>query len=278
MTREEHLVSCKKCTQRKMDFKQGLVCELTNEKASFEGECIHFELDPKVKIIEEHKTSVIRPNKARASLAIKLIWVVMIMDIVAIGSSLMQHDLLTSFQNGEFITDDMADANDNRESAVGIVYFIIFLISGFTFIQWFRRAYYNLNKRTNVDYEDNWALICWMIPVISWFRPYQIMKEMWEKITILIQEKDSRYFGTLGTGVLGLWWALWIISNVIGNIVIRTSFKSDTVESLLNLTILDIGMSILGIPLALVTVQIISAYSVKEELLVDLEKSDVLEM
>lgn len=50
MTREEQLISCKKCTNRKMDMQQGLVCSLTGEKASFENECPDYNLDESVKI------------------------------------------------------------------------------------------------------------------------------------------------------------------------------------------------------------------------------------
>jgi hypothetical protein len=49
MTREEQLVFCKKCQNRKMDMKQGLICNLTGEKASFQNECPDFKRDEKVK-------------------------------------------------------------------------------------------------------------------------------------------------------------------------------------------------------------------------------------
>ncbi|GAB3341138.1 hypothetical protein GCM10027429_29130 [Marivirga atlantica] len=50
MTREERLQFCKKCTNRKMDMQQGLICSLTGEKATFEGECPDFNLDETVTI------------------------------------------------------------------------------------------------------------------------------------------------------------------------------------------------------------------------------------
>lgn len=49
MTRDEQLAFCKKCTNRKMDVQQGLVCALTGEKANFDGECPDFNLDESVK-------------------------------------------------------------------------------------------------------------------------------------------------------------------------------------------------------------------------------------
>ena len=49
MTREEQLVFCKKCLNRKMDMKQGLICNLTGEKATFQNECPDFKRDETVK-------------------------------------------------------------------------------------------------------------------------------------------------------------------------------------------------------------------------------------
>ncbi len=49
MTREEQLVFCNKCVNRKMDMKQGLICSLTGEKAEFQNECPDFKRDETVK-------------------------------------------------------------------------------------------------------------------------------------------------------------------------------------------------------------------------------------
>lgn len=48
MTRAEHLVFCKKCINRKMDLKQGLICNITGEKADFDPECKNFIRDEDV--------------------------------------------------------------------------------------------------------------------------------------------------------------------------------------------------------------------------------------
>jgi hypothetical protein len=51
MTREEQLIFCRKCVNRKMDAKQGLLCSLTVEKATFQDECPDFKFDETVKQI-----------------------------------------------------------------------------------------------------------------------------------------------------------------------------------------------------------------------------------
>lgn len=48
MTQQAQLVYCKKCLNRKMDLKLGIICNLTNKKADFKNECISFKKDEKV--------------------------------------------------------------------------------------------------------------------------------------------------------------------------------------------------------------------------------------
>ena len=46
---------CKKCKNRKFDFKRGILCGLTDEKPTFEINCPHFEKDETVKEYKEFK-------------------------------------------------------------------------------------------------------------------------------------------------------------------------------------------------------------------------------
>lgn len=50
MNRKEQLEYCKKCVNRKMDMKQGLICNLTNEKATFQNECPDYQFDENAKL------------------------------------------------------------------------------------------------------------------------------------------------------------------------------------------------------------------------------------
>ena len=53
MTDQDRLLFCKKCTNRKMDLKQGILCGLSDRKPDFVGECSTYNLDENVKIVEE---------------------------------------------------------------------------------------------------------------------------------------------------------------------------------------------------------------------------------
>ena len=68
MTRAEQLTFCKRCTNRKMDMKTGLICKLTGEKADFENECDTFALDESV-IIRVDDTEAIEHNTVLGKLS-----------------------------------------------------------------------------------------------------------------------------------------------------------------------------------------------------------------
>jgi len=284
MTRKQQLFFCEKCIYRKMDMKQGLICELTGEKADFIGVCPNYKLDEQLQKRKGEKASFssgdsgnkrIKPNKKRADLAILFVWLVMFFDILALGSSFIQYRMLISFQNGEDVSMQMFESNDLREQIVSVFHSIVYIASGVIFLMWFWRAYYNYGIRKRADFSNSWAVWAWVVPIISLFRPYQIMKEMYVGTSRLLKE----YAGTFSdakTGLLGIWWAFWIVSLVLSNIANRLSLKAETIDDFINYSLLDMVSSLFAIPLAIITVNIIKSYAAKEEELSVLEKQSLL--
>lgn len=57
MTREEHLKFCKKCINREMDMKIGLICNLTNKIANFDKNCESYKEDKSIlKTLNDEET------------------------------------------------------------------------------------------------------------------------------------------------------------------------------------------------------------------------------
>ena len=87
---------------------------------------------------------MLRPNEARAKYAIVMLFVILFLDVVFGYSSYLQLGLLNDLNEGIFVPDDVLTTNDLRERIIGVLYSIAMLVSAVFFIQWFRRAYYNL--------------------------------------------------------------------------------------------------------------------------------------
>ncbi|GAB4258674.1 MAG: DUF4328 domain-containing protein [Vicingaceae bacterium] len=217
------------------------------------------------------KKGILKPNKQRAKNAITLIWIVLILDFVSLVSSYFQFDLLQYVSKGNEVSLEAAVANDIREQFVAIAYLIAYIISAVTFIQWFRRAYYNLHiKVKHLSYDEGWAAGSWFVPIISWFRPFQIMKELYKETKKLLTNNGLYFNQNLSTVYIGWWWFLWLLNNFIGQFQFRYSTKAETIDELIFSTVINLIDNILGIVLALITIKIIKDYSSVEPLLYEI--------
>jgi hypothetical protein len=213
-----------------------------------------------------------RPNGQRAKIAMMLIWTVLTIEIISILSDYLQYDLLQTVANGGQISTETATGNDLRQKIIAIIYLVTYIISGITFIRWFRRAYFNLHlKAETLSFTEGWAAGCWFVPFISLYRPKQIMKELYVETQNLLTTKQENSMVNLNTQFIRWWWALWLIASFLGQFVFRYSQKAETLEELTTVTIVSIIASIIGIPLALITVKIIKDYAEIEPLFCNLD-------
>jgi hypothetical protein len=217
----------------------------------------------------------LKPNGQRAKNAITLIWIVFALQIISLISGYFQYDLLQTAANGGEISTESATANDTRQQMIGIIYLIAYVISAITFIQWFRRAYFNLHLRVNyLSQTEGWAAGSWFVPIVSLYRPYQIMKELYQETKELLIKKGFSINYNFASGSLGWWWTLWIINNIIGQFVFRYSMKAESIDELTTSTIASMVGDIIGIPLALITVKVIKDYSNIEPLLTEIKDEE----
>lgn len=217
----------------------------------------------------------LKPNEQRAKTAITLIWIVMAVECLAAISGFMQYGLLMDVANGIEVSEDTANVNDYREMAIGLIFLIVYIISAVTFIQWFRRAYYNLHQKvSDLKRTEGWAAGAWFVPIISLYWPYQIMKELFDRTKQLLNDKGIYQTETFSSGLVGWWWAVWIINNFVGQLDFRLSRHAETIDDITINTIVSIIGSLINIPLAIITVKLIKNYSAMEPLLNEVNDDD----
>jgi hypothetical protein len=224
---------------------------------------------------KENKMEELKPNGQRAKNAILLIWIVFALEIISLISGYLQYNLLQIVANGGAISMETATANDAREQIIGIIYLIAYIVSAVIFIQWFRRAYFNLHlKVNNLAHSEGWAAGSWFVPIVCLYRPYQIMKELYIETTDLLTRKGMSGKENITTSFLGWWWTLWIISGILGQFLFRYSMNAKSIDELTISTVASMINNIIGIPMALFTIKIIKDYSTIEPLLVELKSED----
>ncbi len=218
----------------------------------------------------------LKPNAQRAKIAAILIAIVLFTDVLNLTSSLMQYELLGRIATGENFTQAEANANDLRETAVGILSVVMLLISAITFIMWFRRAYYNLHQKINyLKYEEGWAAGCWFVPFVNLVRPFQIMQELFNETIAYLKKVNQEIPFNTNTALMGFWWTFWIIDNIIGQIIFRFARNAETIEQLTTLTIGYIIESSLSIICAFIIIKIIKDYSKLETLLFKVHEEEL---
>jgi hypothetical protein len=212
--------------------------------------------------------TALRPNAQGAKIAIIMIWITLGTQIVSSISDFFQLMLLTAIDNGESYGIESLNANDTRQQILGVVTFLMLIASAVTYIQWFRRAYYNLHIMDgNLRFSEGWASGAWFVPIISLFRPFQIMSELFNVSKAILMRNLPHYQPKEHSTLIGIWWALWVINNVWGNISARVTFDASTIDKLLVSTQISMWNIVINIPLAILAVRIIQEYSGMEGLL-----------
>ncbi len=195
--------------------------------------------------------------RSLTSFLVFMLWVSLGFEIISILSDLGQMSLL----NGVY-TDAEAEANDSRQSLIGLGYLGVFIVTGITFLMWVYRA--NLNCRgfgaRGMKFTPGWSVGYYFVPFINLVRPYQSMKEIWQ-----VSHNPNDWEFQPVSALLGWWWALWIISGILGQTVLRMSMGADTVEKLQTSTGIAIFSSVIGIPLCLLVIRIVKTISSKQE-------------
>jgi len=169
---------------------------------------------------------MLRDNSQRAKNAIYLFWIFFGVTLITIASSFMEYNLLQRASAGN-LTIDEANANDLRERIVGVGTLLVHIVVIVYFIMWFRRAYYNLHSvGCYLQFSEGWAAGCWFVPFLNLVRPYQIMREIWDKTQERAQQ-GTQFPVIKSASILGLWWFLWIVTNIASNIYTRIVLSGD---------------------------------------------------
>ena len=210
----------------------------------------------------------LKPNEERAKYAIVMIWIVMGLKLITIVSDFFQYRLLISAQNGEIYSAEMANANDLRQQVIVILFVISYIISSVTFIMWFRRAYFNLHQKTGyLDYSEGWASGAWFVPIVNLYRPYKIMRELYVETKELLTKKLISFDQELSLTFVGIWWTLWIIATVFGQVISQLARRAVLIDTLAFYTMMDMIHCGLILVCGFFAIKVIKDYSTVEPLL-----------
>jgi hypothetical protein len=216
------------------------------------------------------------PNESRADAAKTLMKINLFIIITFCLLNVFYIRLAMVAINGEVMSYDLVTLIDTFSTLVGVINIIVFILTAVTFIQWFRRAYYNLHLQ-NISWlrwKEGWAAGAWFVPIISLYVPYQIMKDIWSATLYKIQKKNDT--SEFSSEIIGWWWAAFLCSNIISNVQTQLNFRGygENPDGFLILQYMDLFSNLIAIAGAIFAVNMISKYTKMESLMHEMNENE----
>ncbi len=214
----------------------------------------------------------LRPNDLRASRAITWLWISIVVHGFSIIADLFYYANLKAIKEYGNIHSSSLESVGVLLFVVGIAIFIVGIISAITFIEWFRRAYFNLHVLVhNLSHTEGWAAGSWFVPLINLYRPYQIMEELYVETENFLKNNDEQYTPQTSTRFLGWWWMTFLLSNILSYISLRVVSNAHSIGALVASNVLSLMSAFIGIPSLLLGIRIIKDYRNLEDYLMTVE-------
>lgn len=172
----------------------------------------------------------------------------LLLDVIASLSGMMEFSLLRGLQNGSFVGDfdAAATSNDNRQQAIGLAQLALFIVTGIVFLVWIYRA--NRNARAlgaeGMQFTPGWSVGWYFVPIMSLWKPFQVMREIWQA-----SAQPGNWQGVQTPPLVGWWWALYLASQILGQIAYRLSDKIDNVDDAIMASVITTLSNLSGIAL-----------------------------
>jgi hypothetical protein len=157
----------------------------------------------------------------RQALLVALVAVV-VLDIADALSQMSEIALLDRLIAGKPVGDAELTSNDARVHFLSIAQLVVYLITAGLFIGWVHRAYRNLGALgAERRYSTGWAIGGWFVPIMAFFRPKQIVNDIW--------------WGTAPSGaparqtslLLWAWWLGFVATELIANSAFRATHAGE---------------------------------------------------
>jgi hypothetical protein len=149
---------------------------------------------------------------------------------------------------------------DAVQAIFGLGQLVVFIVTGVAVLRWIHRA--NLNARGlgagDMRFTPGWAVGWYFIPIANLWKPLQAMREIWHA------SANPHAAGSAGPTppLLGAWWALWLISNFLGQLSLRLAFRGEGMAVMSE----SVGLlsDLVDIPLSLVFMKMIKTIHARQ--------------
>ena len=174
---------------------------------------------------------------------------------VSMASDFMEIGLLNRLVEGGDVSQAELDSNDMRQGLLGLLILGYLLVLLIAFGKWIYRSAANayLYSQGAMTTTPGWCIGWYFIPFANLVKPYQAMKEIW----LYTVKSHPNSEENEAPGVLKLWWGLWLLNGVIGQVAFRVAAGAETYEQLVASDYIALGGGVASIMLSLTAISMV---------------------
>ena len=178
---------------------------------------------------------------------------------ITLIADIYSYNFLSSFKDPNFVyTEEIggkADFHDSIISNIALFYIIIMIPAYFFGGRWIYRSNLNLQNisKINLRFSPGWSVGWYFIPIMSIWKPYQAMKEIYLTSAKAVNPNINNQL----PGFFIIWWLLWILGNYLGWVYFRISMKAEELNEIIDLTLIGVGFDIVDIIATLLFLKIV---------------------
>jgi Domain of unknown function (DUF4328) len=209
-----------------------------------------------------------RPLRHLGNAVIGLLCLVIVVDLVALWADTVQLGLLTDVRDGRRVSLEELTSSDDRVMTVGLLQTGTYIACAIAFLIWYARAYGNLERlgAQGKFRSRRWAIISWFVPFVNYVVPKRVMNVIWRASDPDLPAVATYWESRRVSPLLHWWWATWIVSTLVANILLRDSLDSgQTADELVSIATGYVVIDIIDIVPAVLAILVVRATTNRQE-------------
>jgi Domain of unknown function (DUF4328) len=192
----------------------------------------------------------------------RLLWI-----SVAVGCIAFVDDVVefVQVQIGHASPDQVANG-DPIQGIVGLLQSGLGIVMGITFLKWIYRAYKNIQGfgAEGLRFSPAWAVGYYFIPILSLFRPLQVMNEIWRA-----SDDPHHWSQKRGSWLIAAWWTLFLLYTGVTQVSLEIAFDASSNNQWTLGAVMAILGDLFSIPLSIAALRLVSEIYRRQKALVD---------
>lgn len=197
-----------------------------------------------------------------ATIIMVIISMLILIDLASISIYYKKYSYYLAINSSGVISETILFSYNHAIQILSFVYLLGYVICGMFFIYWLTNAYLNLKLVfPELTGTNSQILLSWFIPIVSFYRPYLIMIDLFTYSDRLIQENVETKKMNLNLLIVHVWWPLWLVEKMFYLIVSKFDPDLFSIKENVNLNQFQMLGCIISVALSLVTIGMIYKYS-----------------